>query len=343
MPILESTNSVSKFEDARKIVDDLFAPKVYIFWSDLLLSAAVGWSAFVVACLAKPLSWQMYASCAIAVIALYRSLIFMHELSHLRLAALPGFAKVWNIIVGIPLLLPLFMYLDVHSDHHRLSTYATKQDPEYLPIAGSRLEIFFLTAHSLLIPALLMLRFLVLAPVGLLFRPFHCFLEERASSLVMNLAYSRKVSTAGRKQIVSSEVAILLIWAVLITLAGLELLPWRVFALWYGVLACIIFINVLRALGAHRYEHDNGTPDRVGQLLDSINTPGALWTEIWAPVGLRYHALHHYFPSLPYHNLHIAHNRLMEALPADAPYRSTNSPSLWHSVQTLWWNRTSNP
>lgn len=342
MTILQSPNNVSKLEDTRRIVEDLFAPKVRIFWFDLLISTAVGWSAFVLACLAKPLSWQMYGSCAICAIALYRALSFMHELSHIRTKALPGFAQVWNIIVGIPLLFPYFLYLDVHADHHRLSTYGTKNDPEYLPIAGSRLEIFLFTAHSILIPALLMLRFLVLAPLGLLFPPLHRFLEEHASSLTMNFAYSRKVSDAERSQIIAIELLILGIWGNFFVLARQGLVPWRILAIWYGILACISLINVLRTLGAHRYQHHNGTLERVGQLLDSINTPGAFWTEIWAPVGLRYHALHHYFPSIPYHNLPIAHKRLIQVLPPDAPYCLTTSSSLWHSLQTLWSDKGAN-
>ena len=42
-----------------------------------------------------------------------------------------------------------------------------------------------------------------------------------------------------------------------------------------------------------------------------------------APVGLRYHALHHWIPSLPYHNLGRVHRRLVSSLRADAPYRAT--------------------
>jgi len=38
---------------------------------------------------------------------------------------------------------------------------------------------------------------------------------------------------------------------------------------------------------------------------------------------LRYHALHHWIPSLPYHNLGRAHRRLVDVLTADAPYRTT--------------------
>ena len=42
-----------------------------------------------------------------------------------------------------------------------------------------------------------------------------------------------------------------------------------------------------------------------------------------APVGLRYHALHHWIPSLPYHNLGRAHRLLVATLRSDAPYRAT--------------------
>ena len=43
---------------------------------------------------------------------------------------------------------------------------------------------------------------------------------------------------------------------------------------------------------------------------------------MWAPVGLRYHALHHLFPTLPYHNLKAAHEYLLVHLPPESPYRS---------------------
>ena len=75
----------------------------------------------------------------------------------------------------------------------------------------------------------------------------------------------------------------------------------------------------------------------LDQLLDSINYPRhPVLSSLWAPVGLRFHALHHLFPSLPYHNLAKAHQRLMAELPADSPYRLTNSPSLTASLVRLW-------
>lgn len=65
------------------------------------------------------------------------------------------------------------------------------------------------------------------------------------------------------------------------------------------------------------------------QILDSHNYPCPPWfTELWGPVGMRFRALHHLFPSLPYHAMPEAHRRLMARLPADSPYRKTVRVSL---------------
>ena len=49
-----------------------------------------------------------------------------------------------------------------------------------------------------------------------------------------------------------------------------------------------------------------------------------------------HHALHHLVPSIPYHNMPEAHERLMQHLPADSPYRATIFPSLWAAVSQVF-------
>ena len=56
---------------------------------------------------------------------------------------------------------------------------------------------------------------------------------------------------------------------------------------------------------------------------------------LWAPVGLRYHALHHWIPSLPYHNLGRVHRLLVARLQADAPYRATIEPGFSPPLRDL--------
>ena len=99
----------------------------------------------------------------------------------------------------------------------------------------------------------------------------------------------------------------------------------------------IVFLNSVRTIGSHRWVNDGDEMTFLDQLLDSVNYPHAPWfSELWGPVGTRYHAIHHLFPSLPYHNLAEAHRRLVAGLPADSPYHKTIAPSLTSEIVGLW-------
>jgi fatty acid desaturase len=77
------------------------------------------------------------------------------------------------------------------------------------------------------------------------------------------------------------------------------------------------------------------------QLLDSINLRGLpILTVLLAPVGLRFHALHHHLPYLPYHSLGRVHRRLLAELPQNAPYRATVRDGVG-ILQSLWRNAAS--
>ncbi len=319
------------------LVADLHTPKPLLFWTDLLASATVGWGAFAVAVAAQPLSFRMLAAWTIGGIALYRGVCFTHELAHLRKRALPGFETAWNLLFGIPLMLPSFTYLGVHQSHHSLSTYGTKDDPEYLPFAASpRLMLAFGIQASLLFPLLLVFRFLVLSPIALVYRPLHRWLETHASSFAMNPDYCRTVSLEVAAKMRRWEIAMLVSWGTLFVLLYRGAVPTRMLFVWFATLVFISALNTARVLGAHEYETDGSARSREAQLSDSIDTPGGPWTELWAPVGLRYHALHHYYPGIPYHNLGQAYRRIVDTLPAGSRYMDSTSPSLRRSLVVLY-------
>lgn len=322
----------------RDLVRDLHQARQGIYWADLLISAVTGWTSFVAACLLSPLSGKMIACAGLAVVFLYRGLCFVHEISHLDPRAVRGFETAWNLLFGYPLLMPSFVYSGVHPNHHKLSTYGTRQDPEYMAFAKSSRMTLFFALESFFIPVALLTRFLVLTPAGLLLPAFQKWLVIHASSLTMNLQYRREASVDLLRSVRLYSSLVWLLWVSALSLAALKIIPWRVFGVWLLVSAFISFVNTLRTLGAHGYESEGEALDRQAQLLDSIDTPGALWTELWAPVGLRYHALHHYFPGIPYHNLGQAHRRLVESLPSDAAYHESRSPSLLFSLRKLYRN-----
>src|SRR3546814_16281522 len=92
----------------------------------------------------------------------------------------------------------------------------------------------------------------------------------------------------------------------------------------------------IRTLVAHLWENDGEVLTVTGQFLDSVNVPPpGLLPELWAPVGLRYHALHHLLPGVPYHSLAEAHRRPKDALPAASQYPGANYDSLPKLVMNL--------
>lgn len=340
--------------EARHIVRDLFTPNPWIYWSDFLGSFVVGGICYVL--VRRAPSWSLLqaslflASC----FCFFRASLFVHEIVHFRSGTFRVFRFVWNLICGIPFLVPSFTYY-THLDHHRRKHYGTKQDGEYLPLGQQTpWHILFYLSQSLVIPGVVALRFLVLTPLTWLFPPVRRLVYRRLSSLVMDPTYvrplpSRDLLRVWRVQefgcfLFCTAIAVLLIRGVQPGADPAAPFPIRRGVLPLGFLlqayltgVMIVFLNAVRTLGAHRFLNDGREMTFVEQLVDSVNYPRRpMLTGLWAPVGLRFHALHHLFPAMPYHNLAAAHRRLMAKLPADSPYRLTEGTSLTVSLRQLW-------
>ena len=100
---------------------------------------------------------------------------------------------------------------------------------------------------------------------------------------------------------------------------------WKPLLVALAVASVVALLNQLRTLVAHLWENEGEPMTVTAQFLDSVNVPppGSI-AELWAPVGLRYHALHHLMPSMPYHSLPEAHRRLVAALETDSSYHGAN-------------------
>jgi fatty acid desaturase len=323
----------------RHIVKDLLTPNPWIYWTDFLGSMLLGGLCFVAVQKEFPQSLAVQLLLfLISGIFFYRATLFTHELVHQRESKLRVFRIAWNLLCGIPFLIPTFMYY-THVDHHMRSHFGTHHDGEYLPFGTGRpINILLYLVQPFFIPIVAILRFLILPPLCWISPRLRRWAQVHASTMVMDPSYIRPLPPPKAVRIFywQESACFLMLLIAAMRLAGGATSP-RLLLQSYLTGVLVLIINNLRTLGAHRYLSGRREVTFVEQLLDSINyAEPSLLTPLWAPVGLRYHALHHLCPSLPYHAMAEAHRRLVQQLPADSPYRQTNSPSLWASLRQLW-------
>jgi fatty acid desaturase len=316
-----------------------------IYWSDLLASAFIGWAAFAISATEPLGSLLQISATVIAIFAILRAALFIHELTHLKRGQIPGFELFWNLVVGVPFMIPSLMYVGSHIDHHKRTGFGTSEDPEYAPIAHwSRFRIAAFVLLAALLPLALPLRWGVLGPLSRMIPPLRRVVVAKLSTLAINAHYDRPMPKGEQLKRWNAQEAgaAAFVWAVFgAVMVGWIPMVW--ITQWWIIGAGVLTINQVRTLLAHGYENEGATMDTEAQLLDSINLRGwSFLTILVAPVGLRFHALHHYLPFIPYHSLGLVHRRLLAELPQNAPYRATVRDGVG-TLRGLWRNAAAPP
>lgn len=317
--------------EASRVVADLAAHRPRRYWADLLVAAAGGWGCLA-ACAAS-LWFALPAS-----LFLFRGLMMVHPVFHLPHGKV-GLRRAYNVLFGFPLLVPTFLHEGNHRFHHQRAHFATEEDPEYPHLVrDGRLAIVLCAAMSLIAPVPLIVRFGVVGPVSWFVPPLRRWTLAHFSSLAINLRYVRPAPRPSERRswFLQELACAALLWSVHVgVIAGL--LPAGVLAGWYVAGVALAALSAVQFFTLHRYSGHGGSAvvPFEEHVNDCYNVTGGIgWlTALWSPVGQRYHALHHLFPSLPYHNYGEADRRLRERF---ADYRSLEAAGFWPCARRLW-------
>jgi fatty acid desaturase len=323
--------------EAKELIEGLFSPKPAVYWSDFLITVSIAYGFAAMYIMAPAFSLIQITALLVSGVALFRVGTFIHEIVHMPRGSMVGFRIAWNLICGVPSLMHSLLYSN-HLDHHNPRKYGTPADGEYLPLASAPIrETVLYLAQVPVLPILAVCRFLVLVPLSFLHPRLRRWLLERGSSYGTNPYYRRTIPPTERQDLwVTLDLSCFLWLVVVLALVLKGFISWATIGLLYALVTYSIGLNWVRTLAAHRYGNIGREMTFSEQMEDSVTIEGcSLATLLLFPVGLRYHALHHLFPSLPYHAMGKAHRQLMNALPEDSPYRKTCCPGFFTALREL--------
>ncbi len=310
----------------------LFRVRPWRYWLDFTVSITLAYSTASIFLLWQLGSWPQFVAYPFAVFWLYRLGSLVHEVAHLPQHEMRVFKVVWNLAVGVMTLAPSPFFTRHHRDHHSQSIYGTPEDPEYIVNVFRPGSLLSIIAYVLLIaffPLIVFCRFL-LTPLTYLHPSLREWTLTHASALTMNWRYVRRLSPWDRWPMTIVEWLCCVRASAMLGVIILGLSHWTRLPLLYSLAIGVLTLNQLRLLADHHFGSSGLHLSLPDHIRDSCNYTGKdPLTCLLFPFSIRYHALHHLFPSLPYHNLSTAHSRLLDRLPPLSPYRELDQVSWW--------------
>jgi len=334
----QQTSSLELAKFLPHIQQHFLRPNKLIYYIDFTLSELIGDATLVLASRVQNWSAAQAIYILVSVFFLFRASIFVHEAYHSG-KHIKGFVLYYNLLHGFMHKLPYYCYTP-HRHHHSPETYGTLNDPEY-EILGDKPASYNIVIAPIFMMAILPLYHIIRWGILPIIFPFigskaREAIYENASTAAMNRKFKRKKPSEAEKKEWYIEDAGCVIYSIIFAwLIYADILPLRIAVLWYITLYLLSVANFYRVMMNHRFFTGFEGTNHKQQIIDSITLPISAFNALFHPVGSGYHALHHMFPQIPYHNLGKAHRWLIKTLPENHPYRVTVVRNYFTGVKEL--------
>lgn len=297
---------------------DLMEYRPWVYFADVTISLGVGyfacWKYFTV----EDGTVDQFLWFLVAGLALFRGMVFVNEVARLPKGRMTAFKAYWNLVCGIPLLSPSFMFEPTRpSDPSEAEKRAAAglNSPVGPAEPRAAMPVTLQILKLLAAPILVTLRFLVLGPLLMLVPKLKEPLLKRLSAWFPALARDHDLTpTVGGKRIAAEICCFLVVLFVVFAYAD-DVIPWSTFA---EVYILCVFAVALRAV-VNLFTARKPARSLLAAPVTVLGPP--VLDSLLLPAGWRYQALRKQVPTVPYHNLGRAHRRLMATLPSESAYK----------------------
>lgn len=317
-------------QEMKKSIEHCMVKNYKLHWRDFLLKVTLAW--ICIGFLLNTRDLLYVGVLFIASIFTYHSIAFMHEFVHSKDTDFKVLTPLWHFFVGIPFLVPLFLYRQIHLTHHSKKYYSTTMDAEYLPFGLSRVSIILQLLFNFVVPFLVVFRFLLMTPATYLNKNIKLLIENKLSFIGFKYSFDRKdIPVKNDLNYRIYDFLCFFYLATVLVLVGYGYIPLKFIYSWYLIMLIALTFNSIRSFGStHLYKFKGSEVSFDSHILDSINVDSeSILTYILCPVGLQYHGVHHIFPSIPYHNLKESFNILKRDFPNHPYIKNTTYDSIF--------------
>ena len=232
-------------------------------------------------------SWIVYLVAVFVIAGRQHALaVLIHDFAHYRFLANKRLSEwIGDIFLAWPILITVNSYRTTHMEHHFHTN--TEQDPDYVPRLSMKTYRFPMN-------------------IWFLFTALTGYLATITSIYDVLSLHTKKMANTQDRMYVWARLSFYAVIGIVVGYTGI----WREFLLYWIIPFVTVFfaLNYARGVAEHFSAMDYSTLEGGTRTIIPY-----LWERaFFCPHNVNYHSEHHLYPGVPFYNLPILHEKMMQ-------------------------------